>query len=161
VISRPALTSTKYEIILPVCGLLYPRTSPFIFVRSTSSGKCIRCALFNLLGRSNRSKPVTSLSLHPSESCPPFNPPKTQDRCERAGKGGKVSLLPDRGPFACCRSDRDCLNLIFISHVRDADDSTFSIDRDLRLSMISEGGEIHGVFTEVTIITPRISFLPS
>jgi hypothetical protein len=37
--------------------------------------------------------------------------------------------------------------LIFISQIRDADDSTFSIDRDLGLSMISEGREIHGVFT--------------
>jgi hypothetical protein len=44
-------------------------------------------------------------------------------------------------------SDRARLNLIFISHVRDHDDSNFSIDRDLGLSMISEGREIHVVFT--------------
>jgi hypothetical protein len=54
-------------------------------------------------------------------------------------------------------SDRAGLNLIFSSHVRDADDSTFSIDGDLGLSMISEGREIQRVFTEVTVVTPRIS----
>jgi hypothetical protein len=46
-ISPSALISTKYEIILPLCGLLYPRTSPLIFVRSTSSIKFIRSALLN------------------------------------------------------------------------------------------------------------------
>jgi hypothetical protein len=45
------------------------------------------------------------------------------------------------------QSDQDCLNLMFISHVHDADDSTFSIDGDLGLSMNSEGREIHVVFT--------------
>jgi hypothetical protein len=58
-------------------------------------------------------------------------------------------------------SDRACFNLMFISHIRDADNSIFSIDRDLWLSTISEGREIHVVFTEVTIITPRISLLLS
>jgi hypothetical protein len=56
-------------------------------------------------------------------------------------------------------SDPASLNLMFISHVCDADDSTFSIDRDLGLSMIPDGREIHLVLTEVTIITPRISLL--
>jgi hypothetical protein len=58
-------------------------------------------------------------------------------------------------------SDWACLNLTFTSHVCDADVSTFSIDRDLGLSMVSEGREIHVVFTKITIITPRISLLPS
>jgi hypothetical protein len=58
-------------------------------------------------------------------------------------------------------SNLACLNLIFISDVRDADDSTFSIDRDLVLNMISEGREIHVVSTEVTIMTPKIPLLPS
>jgi hypothetical protein len=50
VISPSALISTKYEIILPLCDLLYPRASPLIFVRSTSSSKGIRRALLHLLG---------------------------------------------------------------------------------------------------------------
>jgi hypothetical protein len=69
----------------------------------------------------------------------------------------KLSEFAERLPgYTFCRGETlrvgdvvlgDCLNLIFISHVRDADDSTFSIDRDLVLSMISEGMEIHVVFT--------------
>jgi hypothetical protein len=39
-------------------------------------------------GSSGGSKPVTSLSLDPSASSPPFNLAKTRDWCERAGKGG-------------------------------------------------------------------------
>jgi hypothetical protein len=46
-----------------------------------------------------RSKPITSLSLHPSRSCPPFNRPKTQDRSEKAGTG-RARVYP---PFSTKR----------------------------------------------------------
>jgi hypothetical protein len=84
--------SLEHQLILPLCGILYPRTYPLIFVRSASSSECIRCALFNLLGWQIEAGHFTVIAH--------FGVVPT--RCERAGKGGSASLLPDRGLFACC-----------------------------------------------------------
>jgi hypothetical protein len=92
--------SLQHEVILSLCGLLYSRTFAFISVRSTPSSKSVPCAHFNFLGWPIDAGHFTV--LHASGSCRSFNPPKTQDRCERAEKGGSASLLSDRALFACC-----------------------------------------------------------
>jgi hypothetical protein len=76
--------STKSFFLSLVFSILeHPRSSLFVPLIQASVSAALSSSCLD-----GRSKPVNSLSLNPSWSCPRFNLPKAQDRCERGGKGG-------------------------------------------------------------------------
>jgi hypothetical protein len=89
--------NTKSFFFCVVFSILeHPRSS--LSVPSLQASVSVAISLPCLGGGS---KAVTSLSLHHSTSCQRFNRPRSQDKCEKAGKGG-ASLLLAGGPFAYC-----------------------------------------------------------
>jgi hypothetical protein len=95
--------SFQHEILLALCGFLFPRISPLIFVRSTLQANASDALSSTCLdGRIDRSRSLHCHCTLQSRARDSIYP-RLKTGVKGQGRGGSASLLPDQGLRACCR----------------------------------------------------------